>query len=231
MNYLKKYQKFLGLEPDGIIGKKTAQAIMDDLGITDKVFFGHLMGQGYEESGGYTHFRENMNYKAQSMANTWPTRLAIKGADGKAIKPYKPSPKAFELVGHPEALANFVYGGRDDLGNRGQDTNDGWFYRGGMIIQTTGRANWLALFEYLGLPPDTNPDSLEDDPQAYFKSGVFWFKKNDAIKLCSSTSSSCINDVGKKVNRGNIKSTTPLAINNEKRAHHTRSVFKALGLA
>jgi len=69
MDYLKAYQEKLGLVADGKMGPNTAKAMMADLGITDKLFFAHMMGQVAHESGLYKNARENLNYGEEGLLN------------------------------------------------------------------------------------------------------------------------------------------------------------------
>lgn len=216
MNYLQKYQSVLGLDPDGKLGPKTAAAMMVDLGITDKLYFAHMIGQVAHESGGFIHDRESMNYSAQGLANTW-SKYSSTGVRGG---PYNSLAKRLERK--PEAIANNVYGSRDDLGNRGEASGDGWKYRGIFGLQLTGRDNIQEFIHSLGLPIETDPESLLSDPKHYFLAGDFWFKHNGVDKLCKSTSRDCIVAVTKRVNGG----TNGLA----DRIAQTQKVFKALGL-
>ena len=217
MNYLQKYQQKLGLDPDGIIGPKTAKAMMNDLGITDKLFFSHVIGQVAHESKGFTCFREDLNYSAQGLANTW-SKYSASGKRGGT-----PNALAKKLARNPEAIANDVYGGRKDLGNRGATSGDGWKFRGAFGLELTGRANINKFFELIGVPVDTDPDTLKDDPKIYFQAAFFWFDDNNVSKLCINTSTSCITTVTERVNGG---------INGlDDRIVKTKKVFKALGLA
>jgi hypothetical protein len=52
-------------------------------------------------------------------------------------------------VRKPEALANFVYANRN--GNGGVASGDGWRYRGSGLIQLTGKGNFRAVGESIGL--------------------------------------------------------------------------------
>jgi putative chitinase len=217
VNYLIEYQKKLGLTPDGIMGKNTAAAMMQDLGVTNKLLFACVMGQAMHESGQWVNFRENMNYDVPGLLNIF------KGY-------YKPYPGLAEKHARkPEAIANYVYANRN--GNGDEASGDGYYYRGVFGLQTTGRANLLELFEFCGLPADTNPDDLKDNPKVYFQSAFFWFKKNDAERLCCGTTDNHITDIGKKVNRGNAKKTTKPAHHNDERIAYTRQMLKAVGLA
>lgn len=217
MNYLVEYQKLLGLTPDGIMGPNTAKAMMADLGITDKLLFAHVIGQGMHESGLWKNFREDLNYDVAGLLNIF--RKYYEGKPGLAEKHAR----------KPETIANYVYANRN--GNGDEASGDGWFYRGAFGLQTTGKTNFLEFFKYCGLPADTNPDSLKGDPRIYFKSMFFWFKKNNAEKLCTGTSDKHIDNVGKKVNRGNCLEKTPLAHHNTERRKYTKQMFKALGLS
>ena len=217
MNYLQKYQQQLGLTPDGIMGPNTAKAMMADLGVTDKLLFACVMGQAMHESAIWTHFRENMNYDAAGLLNIF--RDYYKGHPGLAEKHER----------KPEVIGNYVYANRN--GNGDEASGDGYYYRGAFGLQTTGKANFLELFEFCGLPADTNPDDLEDNYKVYFQSAFFWFHQNDAEKLCCGTTDKHITDIGKKVNRGNAKPTTKPAHHNEERIAYTRKMLKAVGLA
>ena len=72
-----------------------------------------------------------------------------------------------KLLGHPQALANFVYANR--LGNGNEATGDGWRYRGRGLIMLTGFDNYYR-YGY-----SKNPDQLMNSPQAICQvAGKFW---------------------------------------------------------
>ena len=216
MNYLAEYQKQLGLAADGIVGAKTAQAMMHDLGITDKLYFAHLMGQIAHESGQFSAGRENLNYSEEALLRVFP-------------KYYKGSPGlAKQHARQPERIANHVYANR--MGNGDEASGDGWRYRGIFGLQLTGKDNIVAFMKSIGLSERTNPDDLLDDPRNYFLAGDFWFRQNNAVKLCTGTSDDCILTVSRKVNIGNTK-TTAMPHGLDDRIKQTRALFKALGLA
>jgi putative chitinase len=213
MNYLQLYQQKLGLVPDGVVGKKTAAAMMADLGLSDKLFFAHLMGQVKLESGGFVHFRENMNYNAAGLLNIFR-------------KYYVNNPKLAEQHARkPELIANHVYANR--MGNGNPASGDGWKYRGIFGLQLTGKTNIQRFLASIGLPLDTDLDALKGDPKVYFQAAVFWFRDNKADKLCTGLSDACILEVGRKVNIGNIH-TTALPHAWEKRRDYTREMLKAV---
>lgn len=83
------------------------------------------------ESGEFRIKEENMNYTAKRMTQVWPKRFPT-------------IQSALPYAKNPQKLANKVYGGR-----MGNDTiNDGWLYRGGGSIQTTGKESYFAYFKF-----------------------------------------------------------------------------------
>ena len=193
MNYLQKYQRELRLNPDGIIGPKTATAIMDDLGIKDKIYFAHLMAQIDHESAGFSLSRENLNYSAKRLAAIWPKRFSAFG---------EPNELAYKLARNPQAIANNVYANR--LGNGNESSGDGWKYRGFGGIQLTGKTNIQNFFKSIGVSVNLDPDEILGNPKNYFLTGKYFFETNGIDKHCTSISDKCIEIVTRKINGGLI---------------------------
>lgn len=83
---------------------------------------------------------------------------------------------AVPYVLNPPAVANFVYANR--LGNGDVASGDGFMYRGGGLIQLTGRANYKMVGDALGLDLIGRPKQLETESVAARTAGYFW-KQHD----------------------------------------------------
>jgi predicted chitinase len=128
-------------------------------GITTPLRFQHFMAQLAHESGGFTSLSENLNYtSAARIRAVWPTRFKT----NKAAQPF---------VRKPRDLANKVYNGR--LGNRA-GSDDGWIYRGGGFMQTTGRANYAEKGELTGFSLEEKPELLRDPDTAFVVACKEW---------------------------------------------------------
>jgi putative chitinase len=120
-------------------------------GITTPKRLAHFLAQVAHESAGLARTEEALSYSAARMVEVWPSRFPTVAA----AAPY---------ARNPQALANKVYGGR--LGNR--LPNDGWRYRGGGGLGTTGRANYAeAGFE-------ADPDALRRPENFLAPALLYW---------------------------------------------------------
>lgn len=112
-------------------------------GIADTVTrLADFLAQTANETGGYTAFVENLNYRAERLVAIWPSHFTLD--------------QARAAVGHPDEIASRAYGGR--MGNAPYPSDDGFRFRGMGMLQLTGRANYEATNKRLGLGLDTNPE-------------------------------------------------------------------------
>ena len=111
---------------------KEGQSLIEKAGITTPLRLSHFLAQILHESMGLTVTQENMNYRAARI-------MTIFGVGRHSAKITKE--EANYLAGKPYALAERVYGlgnpkKAKELGNT--KIGDGFKYRGGGILQTTG---------------------------------------------------------------------------------------------
>lgn len=121
-----------------------------------------FLAQVGHESGEFNRMEESLNYSMQRLRAVWPARFL---SDAEAL-PY---------AHKPEALANRVYANR--LGNGDKRSGDGYRYRGRGLIQLTGRSNYTAASEALGLDLVADPDLLLQKPAAAMSAAWFWNRR------------------------------------------------------
>jgi putative chitinase len=118
-----------------------------------------FVAQCGHESAEFNRLRENLSYSARGLMATWPTRFPT---DAIAVA----------FARNPQRIANYVYANR--MGNGPPESNDGWNYRGGGLIQLTGRANYRAAGKAIGVPLETAPSKIEQPLVAARAAGQFW---------------------------------------------------------
>jgi len=123
----------------------------------------HLLGQCAHESANFTVFTENLNYSAASFCRVWPKRFPTV-TDGQNYER------------NPQKIANKVYANR--MGNGDEDSGEGWAYRGRGLIQLTGKSNYEACGEALGVDLVSDPDLVSTPQYAALSAGWFWDKNH-----------------------------------------------------
>ena len=112
----------------------------------DSIVRGEMfLAQCAHESMGFTRFVENLNYSAEGLMRTWPSRFP----NLSAATPY---------ARNPEKLANHVYANR--LGNGNEASGDGAKYIGRGCIQLTGKSNYQEAGKAIGYPLERYPNDL-----------------------------------------------------------------------
>jgi len=118
-----------------------------------------FIGQCAHESGNFKTLQENLNYSAEGLMKTWPSRFPTKEiADQYARQPAK--------------IAGKVYNGR--LGNTSEEEAAKYLGRG--LIQLTGKDNYERCGSSIGVDLVNNPDLLLDPQNAALSAGWFWNK-------------------------------------------------------
>jgi len=121
-----------------------------------------FIGQCAHESNNFRVLEENLNYSASRLMAVWPSRFPTLNA----AAPY---------ANNPEKLANKVYGGRADLGNK--EDGDGFKFHGRGCIQLTGRDLYERCGEAIGADLINQPQLLVEPHYAALSAGWFWNKK------------------------------------------------------
>lgn len=135
--------------------------LLEKFNITTPLRLAHFMAQALHETGGGKVERESMNYR------TVDRLLAVFGVGhhSAAIT----AEEAPGLIGNPEALAERVYGlgnpkKAKELGNT--RVGDGFRFRGGGVLQTTGGANYKRMGDRSGVDFYDRPELIVDPAHA-----------------------------------------------------------------
>jgi putative chitinase len=122
-----------------------------------------FIGQCAHESGNFTRLEEGLNYSAEGLMKTWPSRFPTLEI-------------AKQYARNPEKIANKVYGGR--MGNGTEETGDGWLYHGRGLIQLTGKDNYMLASDSLREDFIHSPDLILAPRWAAMTAGWYWNKRN-----------------------------------------------------
>ena len=163
---------------------------MDELreaGILESPFrLCHFMAQVAHETGGFTIIRESLHYTStKRIREVWPARFRNK-SDAE-LKP---------LVKNGIALGDAVYMGR--MGNA--LPGDGYAYRGGGFLQTTGRSAVERYAKCLNVTP--SPTLLDDVGMTLRFACLEWKESN----CCEYADENDLTKVSKAINVGSATS-------------------------
>jgi putative chitinase len=130
---------------------EAGDALLQAHNITTPDRLAHFLAQVLHESGALTVQFENMSYSAKRMLEIFGV-----GKHSAAIT----AAEANRLQHNPPALAERVYGlgnpkKAKELGNT--EPGDGYRYRGGGILQTTGRYNYRTMGKKCGVDFEKDP--------------------------------------------------------------------------
>ena len=137
--------------------------LLDDYGINTPHRVAHFIAQCAHESGGFKFIKENLNYSAAGLNNTF-----------RKYFPTIESARPYERK--PEMIANKVYANR--MGNGDEASGDGWRYCGRGLIQLTGKDNYTFFAGSLGIPVEEAADYLATFEGAAQSACFFWEQNN-----------------------------------------------------
>lgn len=146
---------------------KALNDILPKYDIISKERIAAFLSQCGHESGGFTKFKENLNYSSEGLCKTFKKKFPTL----QSAKPYQKQ---------PEKIANYVYANKN--GNGSVDSGDGWKFKGRGCIQLTGRNNYEKFSKFLGKSLDETVLYCETLDGAIESACYFW-KINDLNKL------------------------------------------------
>ena len=130
-----------------------------------------FVAQCGHESNNFTVLTENLNYSAKALDSIFGKYFKRAGRDAEAYHR------------QPEKIANVIYAGRID--NNDSDSGDGWCFRGGGILQLTGRSNYTAFGKSVGKTPEQATEYVRTKEGALASACWFW-QTNNINKYCDS---------------------------------------------
>jgi putative chitinase len=147
----------LGIDPKW---EEPLQATFDKYDINTSKRQAAFIGQCAHESGNFKTLQENLNYSAEGLMKTWPSRFPTKEV-------------ADQYARNPAKIAGKVYNGR--LGNTSEEEAAKYLGRG--LIQLTGKENYERCGLAIGVDLLSDPALLLDPRYATMSAGWFWNKK------------------------------------------------------
>ena len=145
-----------------------------------------FIAQCGHESGGFRVLSENLNYSAKALNTIFPKYFRRAGRDANAYHR------------QPEKIANVIYANRMDNGD--SNSGDGWRFRGGGILQLTGRYNYTEFGKAVEKTPEEAVDYVRTKAGALDSACWFW-DTNNINKYCDNQD---IVGMTKRINGGTI---------------------------
>lgn len=146
--------------------------LFSEHGITTPLRLAHFLAQCLHETGGLTVERESGAYSAERLLQIFGV-----GKHSAAITP----DEAQRLARNGPAIFERVYGlgnptKAKELGN--VNPGDGWRYRGGGVMQTTGRSNYRRMGKKCGVDFETHPKLIVSADHALKPALAEWTEGN-----------------------------------------------------
>jgi putative chitinase len=144
-----------------------------------------FIGQCSHECGNFRILEENLNYRAATLMKLWPKRFPTLEV-------------ANEYAGQPKKIANKVYASR--MGNRDEQSGDGFRFRGRGCIQLTGANGYFHAGKALGVDFWKEPELVATPQYAALTAGWFW-STHDCNRFADTRDWTALT---KKINGGTI---------------------------
>jgi putative chitinase len=141
--------------------EKPLQATFDKYEINNARRQSAFLGQCAHESGNFKTLQENLNYSAEGLMKTWPSRFPT-------------LEYANQYARNPAKIAGKVYNGR--LGNTSEEEASKYLGRG--LIQLTGKENYANCGSGIDVDLLSDPILLLNPQYAAMSAGWFWNKKS-----------------------------------------------------
>lgn len=145
-----------------------------------------FIAQTAHESASYKTITENLNYSAKALNAIFGKYFHRAGVDAQ------------KYHRQPEKIANRIYAGRMDNGDTA--SGDGWTFRGGGILQLTGRYNYTEFGKTVGMSAEEATNYVRT-PEGAIESACWFWKTNNINKYCDSDD---IVRMTKRINGGTI---------------------------
>ena len=119
-----------------------------------------FIAQCGHESNNFKVLTENLNYSAKALDALFGKYFKRAGRDAQ------------EYHRQPRKIANVIYANRMDNGDT--DSGDGWTFRGGGILQLTGRYNYTKFGEEMEMSPEEAVEYVRTKKGALDSACWFW---------------------------------------------------------
>ena len=110
------------------------------------------------ESAGYTVLKEKPSYNASTLKALWPKLFNNTNASAYA--------------GQADFIANRIYANR--MGNNGEESGDGYKYRGRGLIPITGKDNYTKFAQHAGMAPEESLEYIQTPRGAVHAACWLW---------------------------------------------------------
>lgn len=161
-------------------------------GITTPHRVAHFISQCAHESNNFRTLEENLNYSKAALLRVFPRYFGD-----------SPKRSATEYENKPEKIANYVYMDefRTPAGRMGNvRPGDGWLFRGRGLKQLTGRGNYTAFANSIGITAEQATEYVATKKGAIESACWFW----DVNKLNLIADTDNVTLMTKRINGGSI---------------------------